>query len=178
MFPSNPTEDPQPLPQNKCSGLLIHCEQFAFLIQQKICSSEQNYYIFCFNKSNYKTTRITYSRSSSCSARGNKNAVWTHGSYFSVSVDGAHLHLQDWSPAALTVLANRQQCGSDWTCRFQTAASAALQWDDTGWFQVLCVLVLILSVSPLCSPVTHTEGKFSAQLSKLTAVGRTQHDEL
>ncbi|KAM9357570.1 myeloid-derived growth factor [Symphorus nematophorus] len=28
------------------------------------------------------------------------------------------------------------------------------------------------------STVTHTEGKFSAQLSKLTAIGRTRHDEL
>ncbi|XP_074524485.1 myeloid-derived growth factor [Halichoeres trimaculatus] len=28
------------------------------------------------------------------------------------------------------------------------------------------------------STVTHTEGKFNAQLSKLTAIGRTQHDEL
>lgn len=28
------------------------------------------------------------------------------------------------------------------------------------------------------STVTHTAGKFSAQLSKLTAIGRTRHDEL
>ncbi|XP_041647805.1 myeloid-derived growth factor [Cheilinus undulatus] len=28
------------------------------------------------------------------------------------------------------------------------------------------------------STVTHTDGKFSAELSKLTAVGRTRHDEL
>ncbi|XP_040897063.1 myeloid-derived growth factor isoform X2 [Toxotes jaculatrix] len=28
------------------------------------------------------------------------------------------------------------------------------------------------------STVTHTDGKFSAQLSKLTAIGRTRHDEL
>ncbi|XP_037554015.1 myeloid-derived growth factor [Nematolebias whitei] len=28
------------------------------------------------------------------------------------------------------------------------------------------------------STVTHNEGKFSAQLSKLTAIGRTRHDEL
>lgn len=35
-------------------------------------------------------------------------------------------------------LANRQ-CRLDWTCRSQTAASAALQPDDTGWFQELCI---------------------------------------
>eukprot|EP00064_Thunnus_orientalis_P013174 superscaffoldBa00002110_g13211 len=28
------------------------------------------------------------------------------------------------------------------------------------------------------STVTHTSGKFNAQLSKLTAIGRTRHDEL
>ncbi|KAK1896549.1 Myeloid-derived growth factor [Dissostichus eleginoides] len=28
------------------------------------------------------------------------------------------------------------------------------------------------------STVTHTDGKFSAQLSKLTAIGQTRHDEL
>lgn len=40
------------------------------------------------------------------------------------------------------------------------------------------ILVLISSVSLLWPPVTHKEGKFSAQLAKLTVIGRTQRDEL
>lgn len=38
------------------------------------------------------------------------------------------------------------------------------------------------SLTAICSrprpAVTHRDGKFNAQLSKLTAIGRTRHDEL
>ena len=36
----------------------------------------------------------------------------------------------------------------------------------------------IVFFSFFSSPVTHTDGKFRAELSKLTMIGRTKHDEL
>lgn len=72
----------------------------------------------------------------------------------------AHVYICRSIFAAVTSLAN-MQCRLDWTCRPETAASAALWLDDADWFQTLCsshtafeiVFYLITSVTVISSPI-------------------------